>query len=290
MIKQQPTRLRCRIITDADLPSITKLLTHGFPDRSWSYWEHALNRLTHRASPHGYPRYGYLMEKDDSAPVGVILTIFQTMFDGSVRCNLSSWHIADAYRAYASLLVAAALRHKQVVYINVSPARYTWPIIEAQGFIRYCNGQMLTVPALSWMRDSARIIQFEHVREGNLALTAEESDIMREHVNYHCCLGLVARDGPADYPFLFLPRRILKLAPTLQLVYCRNIGDFARYAAPLGRALLRFGYISVLMDANEKIPGLTGFYFENRGPKYFKGPSTPRLGDLAFSESVLFGS
>ncbi len=32
------------------------------------------------------------------------------------RCNLSSWYVEPAFRAYAPLLVSQALRHKEVTY------------------------------------------------------------------------------------------------------------------------------------------------------------------------------
>jgi len=44
------------------------------------------------------------------------------------------------------------------------------------------------------------------------------------------------------------------------------------------------------LDANGPIPGLVGEYSQGVMGKYFKGPEHPRLGDLAFSEAVLFGS
>jgi hypothetical protein len=37
------------------------------------------------------------------------------------------------------------------------------------------------------------------------------------------------------------------------------------------------------------LPGLVGKYFPDRGyPKFFKGSERPRIGDLTYSELVLF--
>jgi hypothetical protein len=47
------------------------------------------------------------------------------------------------------MLVSRALRHKDVTYVNVSPAPHTRPIIEAQGFARYCDGIFVAVPMLT---------------------------------------------------------------------------------------------------------------------------------------------
>ena len=66
----------------------------------------------------------------------------------TIRCNVSSWYVEPAFRTYATLLVSQALRHKNVTYLNVSAAPHTWPIIEAQGFSRYCDGIFVAAPML----------------------------------------------------------------------------------------------------------------------------------------------
>jgi hypothetical protein len=81
--------------------------------------------------------------------------------------------------------------------------------------------------------------------------------------------------------------------PYARLIYCRDPGEFLRFAGPLGRFLLRHGIPLVAISANEPIHGIFkylifGKYLE-RWPKYFKGPDRPRVGDLAYSEVALFG-
>ena len=44
-----------------------------------------------------------------------------------------------------------------------------------------------------------------------------------------------------------------------------------------------------IVDANGRLPGLVGCYWSGRGPKYFKGPGRPSLGDLTFTEFAIFG-
>jgi hypothetical protein len=53
--------------------------------------------------------------------------------------------------------------------------------------------------------------------------------------------------------------------------------------------LLRRGLPLVILDANGPVRGLVGKYFDQTMPKYFKGPEPPRLGDLAYTETALFG-
>lgn len=291
MMNDTAQRIRCRLVADADLDALAELLTRGFPARSRGYWMRALDRLARRDAPADYPRFGYMLEQN-GAPVGVILTIFWTrrvQGQTRTRCNISSWFVDPHCRGYASLLIAAAVRHKDVTYVNVSPAVHTWPVIEAQGFSRYCDGQMLSFPALGAWIAKARAREFDPRRAYGLALTDDERDILAAH-REHGCLVYVVQEKHDAHPFVFLPRRIFRgLVPTLQLVYCRDVSDFQRFAGPLGRALARRRHFSVLLDASGPLPGLAGKYFPNRGPKYFKGPERPRLGDLAFSEAVLFG-
>ena len=143
--------IRCRQIEETDIDAVAALLTRGFPSRGDQFWRHALDQLTRRDPPEGLPKYGYLLESA-GAPVGVILLICAAMpahGTFSPRCNLSSWYVEPAFRAYAPMLVSQALRHKEVTYTNVSAAPHTWPIIEAQGFRRYSDGIFVALPALT---------------------------------------------------------------------------------------------------------------------------------------------
>jgi hypothetical protein len=79
------------------------------------------------------------------------------------------------------------------------------------------------------------------------------------------------------------------LIPCAQLIYCRDIQDFVRFARPLGRYLARRGRPLVIVDSNGPIAGLVGTYLGGKSPKYFKGPRRPSFGDLAYTEAVMFG-
>jgi hypothetical protein len=75
----------------------------------------------------------------------------------------------------------------------------------------------------------------------------------------------------------------------MQMIYFRDMADYVRCAAAIGRSLIKHGKISVLLDSNAAVPGLVGLYTQARGRKYFKGPHTPRLSDLTDTELVLYG-
>jgi hypothetical protein len=287
------TPTRCREISEADIEAVAELLTRGFVGRSREYWMQGLRRQAARAVPQGYPRFGYMLD-NDGAPVGVLLLIHAsrgTESGSAIRCNLSSWYVEPAYRNYASMLTRIAQRHKDVVYINISPAHWTWPIIEAQRFQTYCRGLFVSVPALSRVSRGMRIDIVTGDTTAIDGLSTAEVELLASHARYGC-VSLVCRSDDAVCPFVLLPMRIRRgwiAPPAMQLIYCRAIADYVACAGAIGRHLLARGKVAVICDANERIPGLFGLYTEARGRKYFKGPQPPRLGDLTDTELVIYG-
>ena len=287
-------KVRCREITEADIDAVGDLLARGFYWRPRSYWTQGLRRQAVRDVPKGYPRFGYMIDHE-GLPVGVLLLIYSTRFDGAERgiyCNLSSWYVAPPFRNYAPLLTRIAQKNKEVTYVNISPAGFTWPIIEAQGFRSYCSGLFFSFPLLSRLKSGMTI----EIVSGDVGavegLPPPEAELLTRHVQYGC-LSLVCRTGTGEaLPFILSPVRIRRgwiAPPAMQMIYCRDIGDYVRCAGIIGRLLLRRSKISVLLDSNRSIDGLTGIYTKARGRKYFKGPHQPRLADLTDTELVLYG-
>jgi hypothetical protein len=285
--------IRCRQIEEGDIAAIADLLTRGFPHRGSEFWRHALDQLTRRDPPDGLPKYGYLLETG-SAPVGVILLICSAMPAGEAlapRCNLSSWYVEPAFRAYAPMLVSQALRHKEVTYTNVSAAPHTWPIIEAQGFSRYSDGIFISLPALTLGGAKAQVFDvqvFDARQQPSASFDPFEQQTLVQHAA-HGCISIWCTTPERAYPFVFRPRLVKGFVPCAQLIYCRDIADFGRFAGPIGRYLALRGRPVVIVDANDPIPGLVGVFRRGSKPKYFKGPQRPRLGDLAYTEYAILG-
>jgi len=284
-------KIRCREIAAGDVEAVADLLTRGFPARPRSYWRDGLMRQAARAVPSGYPRYGYLLETA-SAIVGVLLLMYsETGSDADTRltCNVASWYVEPEFRNQASLLSAIALKHKNVTYLNVTPAQQTWRILEAQGYKRYCNGLFFALPALSSGNGTIATIGPASAKPDDLS--AGEFDLLQRHAAYGC-LSLVNRVPQGAMPFVLAPFRMRQGRiglPAMQLIYCRSVDDFVASAGAIGRFLLRRGKPLVIIDSNGRIPGLAGIYSQARGQKYFRGPNPPRLGDLADTEFALYG-
>jgi hypothetical protein len=285
--------IRCREIAPDDLDAIADLLARGFVGRSLDYWTTGLHRQAEREVPEGYPQFGYMLDHD-GVPVGVLLLIYTDRGDGNaaeIRCNLSSWYVEPAFRNYAPMLAKIAQRLKEVTYVNISPARWTWPIIEAQGFRAYCNGLFFSLPALSRRGRSARIETIPANANAIDGLPEGEVKLLIRHARQGC-LSFVVRTAQGTLPFVLQPMRIRRgfiAPPAMQMIYCRDIADYVDYAGSIGRFLLVRGEFAVILDANGPVPGLTGVYTERRGRKYSKGPLEPRLGDLSDTELVIYG-
>jgi hypothetical protein len=282
--------IRCRQIIDADIAAVTTLLARGFKNRGRRFWENALRRLGSRLPPPDLPQYGYLLESSGT-PVGVLLVICSTVRVGDklvTRCNLSSWYAEPAFRAYAPLMVAHALKHKGVTYLNISPALHTRPIIEAQGFSRYSDGVFIAMPTLSGLFARGRVTILDAQQRPTADFEPSDRDVLLEHAALGCT-SLWCATAERAYPFVFRPRLAKKLIPYAHLIYCRQLGDFTRFAGPIGRFLARRGRPIVILDSNGPIPGLVGVYRRGQMPKYFKGAQPPRLGDLAYTEYAVMG-
>ena len=289
MVASAPA-LRCRQIAGADVPAIVDLLARGFPGRGRAFWQRALQQLAKRTPPPGLPQYGYLLESG-GRPVGTILLICSTMrADGGFasRCNLSSWYVEPAFRFYAPLLVSRAVADKSATYLNVSPAPHTTPIIEAQGFTRYCDGVLVAVPMLKDLFGGERVQVFDAHERLPVDVDTFEREMLLQHAALGCISVWCVSAGRA-YPFVFRPRIVKKIIPCARLIYCRDIGDFTRFAGPIGRYLARRGKPLVIVDADAPLPGVIGVFRGGGTPKYFKGAQRPRLGDLAYTEFAVMG-
>jgi hypothetical protein len=279
-----PRQIRCRQIVAADIDAVSDLFARGF-GKTPEHWRRCFQRLTDYPSVPVFPKYGYTLVCN-GVPVGAILLIFMEVGckEKSVRCHVCSWYVEPAYRGYASMLAAHALRRTDVTYVNAAPSLHTLPILKTHGYVRYSSGWFAALPALSPRRPGARVTIVGRDTADIAGLRAREAGMLRDHAGYGC-LSLVCVTSEGAYPFVFR-RRKFGVVPFAYLVYSRSIEDFVHLAGPIGRHLMRRGVPLVFVDATGPIPGLIGRYIGNY-PKYYKGPNQPRLGDLAYSELVM---
>lgn len=280
--------VRCREIRAVDLESVTDLLTHGF-NRTIDYWTRALNRLTAHDTPPGFPKYGFLLESDGRV-VGVVLLISAAVgpaHERQVRCNVSSWYVEPAYRSYGAMLASRAIIQKDATFFNVSPAAHTWTILELQGFQRFAAGRIMSAPILNRAAPDVRVLAVTPGIRSGPDLNDEDVNLLLHHRSYGC-LSLVCESNGGRHPFVFGLDLRYGFLPVAHLVYCRDIDKFVEFAGAIGGFLIRRGYAFVILDANGPMRGIVGKYFGNR-PRYCKGAQKMRLGDVAYSEQLMFG-
>ncbi|WP_245477409.1 MULTISPECIES: hypothetical protein [unclassified Mesorhizobium] len=286
-----PADVHCRPIREADWEGVVDCLCRGFPERDRSYWTQALIRLSQRPAVADFPKYGLALEKADRI-VGVVLTLYtryRRQEGDEIRCNLSSWSVDEEFRPYAIKLITTILKQRDVTYTNVSPAPATLKHNLALGFRLFSSGQFAFLPVFSSVQRSCRVLEARPDLAEMGMLSDSERYILSEHAALGCLSLICICDGAA-FPFVLMPRRILRgLIPSYQVIYCRSLADLSRCAGAVGRFLLRSGILLCVVDAKEPIAGLFGWYRPNRGLKYFKGPRPPSLGDLTFTELVIFG-
>lgn len=275
------SRVRVREILASDLGRVADLLAIGFPGRQRDFWRAGLARLAARDAVDGLPRFGYLLEAD-GVPVGVQLVIAAHVDGGpQVRCNVAGWFVEPRFRGFAALLAQHALRHKQATYLNVTAAPHTRPILDALGYVSFSKGQFVAIPALARPLAGARV--YADAR----GLSPSEREVLADHAALGCMCLVVAHAG-RFHPFVLQRLRWRHVVPFARLIYCRSIADFRACAGTLGRYLVRHGVPLVMIDANGPEPGLPG-RFRPTTPRYYKGTAAPRLGDLAYTEFVMFG-
>ncbi len=204
--------------------------------------------------------------------------------DGAeLRCNGSGLYVDPTYRAFAPVLIKRVLRYKNVLYLNLTPGKPTWPMLEAQGYRRFVDGMFFTPAGLH----RGTLAQLHSPIGSILAkLEAFEVDLLRDHAAFGC-LCVIAEHDDQFYPFVFGIRKKY-LVPFAHLIYCRNQDDFFRFAGVLGRYLARRGFPLVALYANGPIRELIGGYIAMR-PMFYLGCAPPRSADLSYTEQVMFG-
>ena len=297
-VAPRPGALRCRPIEETDLDTVVGLLAAGFPERPQAYWCDGLARHVARGVPDGVPRYGYLLDHDGVA-VGVLLTLYTRIADATgshLRCNLSSWYVDPKFRAAAPLLDGRAMQDKSVTYLNISASVHTRAIHEARGFRAFVRGQLLAVPSLSRPQRGQRVELFSEGHAG--ILSPRERGLALDHAGYGS-LVLVCRDATTARAVVLQPHRIKAVprwsaSPTLacyQIVFAPEPDTLAAWLGAIGRyLLLRHGVLFVMLDANGPLPGVVGRYLHGREPRYARGPHPVPIGDLSYTERVLFGA
>ena len=281
---------RIRELAASDIPEAVNLILRVFDSpHPKEFWLNVFARLSRRTPPDGFPKYGYVLENNGKL-VGLILYIYSIIWENgsaSIRCNGSTVCTDPEFRFYAPLLYSRAHVDKSVTVLNITAAKHTYRMIEALGFTRYIDRVFLTIPVLSSAPGGgARVV--DATTEPGAPFDPHERDLLLDHAEWGCIsLWCVTRERA--FPFVFRQRMLKNVAPCAQLIYCADIDSFRRFARPLGLYLAKRLIPLVLVNADEPLEGIVGWRQPEISPKYFRGPKQPRVGDLAYTETAMFG-
>ena len=293
MIPNAPIKIRCRQITKDDLGAIVSLLGEGFPRRSLRSWQAGLARMGERAVPEATPQFGYCLDVGGTL-AGVILMIGSERGGEGVRAkitNVASWYVKPDYRAYAHLLAAMALKSRDTTYTNVTAAPNTWPVVEQQGYEKYCNGLFFAFAALKRAERHVKILEFSEAIEQIEVKALPNFKMMKRHLDWGCRVLLAEENGSlTGFVFRRFAMRggALKL-PAMFVIHGPDRSRLIRLSGNFARHFLAEAAPILVMDANGPVSGLRGLYTEKRGRKYVKGPMRPALCDLTDTEFAVFG-
>jgi hypothetical protein len=272
----QAARVRCRQIVESDLDCLADLLTKGFPLSRREYWTNGFARWRYLPEIEGMPRYGYVLDSEVGI-VGVLLLLCSRRGQ-QIVANLSSWYVEPEWRSHSTLIVSMATKLKHVTYLNASPAPHTERTLDALGFTPYNFGRsaVFALPGRGKVHET-------------IPNDLPEAQLLRDHRALGLISLVVEKDGILS-PFVLKPRRLDKPpAPMMDVIYCRSPEDFAACAPALARHVLPHA-LGFLIDGDMPSRfGILAHYVEGKERRYYKGPWCPTLGDLAYTEKVIFG-
>ena len=190
--------------------------------------------------------------------------------------------LIEAMRRFS---VSHALRHKHVTYFNITPDRSTLPILEAQGYVRYCTGRFVCRPiAFDVVAGRSGGSRSRQTRAPARIYRLAEIDLLMKHAAYGC-ISVICTSANGRHPFVFQPRLqgrrdALRLSRLLS-----PAGRFCSFGRPVG-TISRMSRVSplVVVDADGPIKGLIGWYSDG-GPKVFQG-----TGPTASRRHCIFGT
>ena len=273
-----------RQIEEDDLPQVVTFLNEIFPERSRAYWEKGLGKIGALPSLPGRPRYGYVL--DDNGIRGVVLAISSRHGDESdemIITNLGSWCVAPSHRGRAAWkLCLHSTSEDSVTHTSLSSLPHVFSMIRRVGFKDWTAGQIAGIGRCT-APDFSGIISVEDASLEEIS--PRELAVLRDHQEFGC-IAFCVRIKDRLAPMIFLPRKVKRIIPCAQLIYCKHLPDFLANSRAINLHLARRGYPLMIFDANGPAKEVLGQYYPGKAPKFFKG-AKPRCDvDHTYSELV----
>lgn len=273
-----------RPMTEADLPRVVALMAESFPRRDAAYFERGFERLSAAPVPEGYERYGFVIDRGEIE--GAVLAIPSTHDYGDARqvfVNISTWCVAPASRGpLAKALYDRAGARYEAVNTNLSAAKHTIRTLDRLDFRPWTTGQVLAL-ASAGAGAGGRAMRFD--APGAPALPAHHARVLEDHAGLGC-RAVVIETGDVPIPLVLLPRRIGRVVPVAQVIYCESVAELSRHARPLMRWARRAGFAGLLLDSDGAVPGFRGRLHPGKAAKYLRGAAPRYDVEHTYSEMV----
>lgn len=226
--------VRIEPITAEDLPAVANFLRANMNDRV--PWERSY------ADPpwHGEaPNRGFLL-RDGQRIVGTLLALYsERLVAGRTEqfCNLGSWCVLPAYRAWSTSLFTTVVAQKNYHFTVLSPDVKSQEILPWFRF-RFFDTAAAFIPHLPWptVPGRTRIIS-DRVRLERM-LTESERDIYRDHANALAAHHLVVVCGDRHCYVMYRKFRYRDVPVFAVVLYVSDVELFHRTLVPLTRHLL----------------------------------------------------
>lgn len=276
-----------RQIEEDDLPQVLTFLSEHFPERLRADWEKGLAKISALPCLPGRPRYGFVI--DDNGIRGMALAVSSRHGDEEdeqIFINHSSWCVAPSHRGRANLKFALeASRDPAATHTSLSSLPHVFKLLRRVGFEDWTAGQIVGIGRCK-APDFLGIISVEDAALEEIS--PRELTVLRDHQELGC-IAFCVRIKDRLAPMIFLRRKVKRMIPCAQLIYCKHLPDFLANSRAINLHLARAGYPLLIFDANGPVKEVLGRYYPGKAPKFFKGAKPRWDVDHTYSELVYLG-
>ncbi len=276
-----------RPISFEALDTTLPILSRGFPAVRADGWAAAISRLRRFGASEPARCAGYALEAKGK-DVGVILAIPSTRNQDTDTprpvVNLSSWYVDPEHRWRAPRMLQTITACDATLYTDLTATQPVRDMIGRLGFRGWTEGTLAFALPLFALRPrrSSHVIKLRDLPPDAFPETTRR--MLDAHAALDCMVGGLW-DGEALQPLIFSHKSYRGIRAARLIFAGDRAGVFAHLPA-IARFLLRQKVLLLAINADrrERIAG--SFFTQKTGPTFYKGPTAPAPGDLAYSEFV----
>jgi len=269
-------------ITTADLAAVAEFLRTNMNDNI--PWDRACADIPWQADA---PNHGFLL-RDGQRVVGTLLALYsQRPVGGRLErfCNLGSWCVLPAYRAWSMALFTTVVAQKNYHFTVLSPDTRSQEMLPWYRFHFFDTAAAL-IPNLPWPSWPGRVRVSADPDVIERTLTPAERQIYHDHAHALAAHHVVMLRGDRHCYVMFRKFRYRDVPVFAVLLYVSDAELFGRMVIPLTRHLL-FRHRLLATMAELKLIGRRpklSFALNDWPKAYRSGTLGPEQIDYLYSE------